>query len=160
MEGKRKAVGYRKRWDVKRHDVNGASFEKWAAKTVISAFCALSNGSAWDLNGKEAMSPPDDIVRAIYGLAEFPEYAGLYINPVVGETQTHDERVTIDFRYAVGSRKCLGAFIQFKGVRFLIWFATQPPEQFGIIGGVLHRPNQMRFNQGKVLSQKIVFGWN
>lgn len=77
LEDVRNAMPAR-RWRVVRHRLDISLIERWCAKSTINLAYAGTPTITWHPGGEPISIPPLPIVRAVFGLAPFPEHMGLY----------------------------------------------------------------------------------
>src|SRR5260370_31611566 len=59
--------------NIGRHEVKGTLFERWTAKTIIGCSSVDHRDRFWHQTQERISEPPDEIVRAVYGLSGFRE---------------------------------------------------------------------------------------
>jgi hypothetical protein len=68
----------------RQHVIDLDLLELWCTKSAISIVNLTPSALVWHPNRESANSPPEPIVRAVFGLAELPGHMGLYEAPSVG----------------------------------------------------------------------------
>jgi len=157
--------------NIRRADVNGTLFERWAVKTIIGCSCVDHKHKRWHQTQKTIRDPPGEIVRAVYGLSGFREPMGLYF--------AHDQEDRNFFRNGISVETLfhpegglVGALLRFRGFRFLVWLTKESPESLDIRDSEgtpfdlqpfqpkgTFRPHSYHFRFGKALSHVLKFEW-
>lgn len=161
----------RKFWTVKRYQVSGSLFERWAAKFIVGVFYVFGKDKHWHLTQTGPLEPPSEIVEAIFGHKQFEKPMGLYLAYDVGDRHYHEENmVKLESLVHPGDGGLVGANLEFKGFRFLLWLGgddlgafnvqTFGDRIFGPDGANLkYHPTDGRFTISKILSQVLTLEW-
>ena len=160
----------RKFWTVKRYQVSGILFERWAAKFVVGFFYVFGKDRNWHLTQTGPLEPPSEIVEAIFGHKQFEKPMGLYLAYDVGDRHYHEDGVNLAPLFHPDDRGLVGANLEFKGFRLLLWLGggdldsfnvpTSEGRIFGPDGSeLMYHPKGGRFTISKILSQVITFEW-
>jgi len=98
--------------------------ERWFLKTTINLVTANKSDAKWRITGSSAREPPDDFVRAAFGLSRLAVPMGLYVAPRKGETFLSDDRVV--FTEILDERgQIAGADFRFRGLEFAVWLSRE-----------------------------------
>lgn len=161
----------RKFWTVKRYRVSGSLFERWAAKFIVGVFYVFGKDKHWHLTQTGPLEPPSEIVEAIFGHKQFKKPMGLYLAYDVGDRHYHEEdMVKLESLVHPDDRGLVGANLEFKGFRFLLWLGgddlgifnvpTSEGRIFGPDGSEpMYHPKDCRFTISKILSQVLTLEW-
>ena len=155
-------------WHVKRYSANGNLFERWAAKTAIGVLCATNKDLEWHQFRTPIVDPPQQILNAVFGCLGFVPPLGLYVAIKDGDQHDFPDAVNLAPLFHPDGG-FVGANLEFKQMRFLIWLDNTSPTIFNIeVGGTLFGPDgeelmyrlkEMRFEIRKVLSQAFKLEW-
>lgn len=143
-------------WHPLTADVDGSKFERWAVKSAIGLFCALSKNSFWSISKTPAIQVPSQIVRAVYGHNVMEKPFGLYLDQQTGDEIGWQDMTGFQAIHHVDGGFS-GANLEFRGCRLLIWLDEQPNEY---LSNLIYRPDSFRFTKGGRYSHKLKFGWN
>jgi len=157
-------------WNVKRYRVSGSLFERWAAKFVVGSFYVLGKDKQWQLTQNGPLEPPLQICQAIFGRKHFEKPMGLYLAYDVGDRHYYDDAVRLATLFNPDDHGLVGANLDFKGFRFVMWLGgdelntfnipTDAGRIFGPAGSkLMYHPGDARFSMNKVLSQVLTFEW-
>ena len=155
-----------------KYQANGQLFERWCAKTLIDFVCVDKSTTQWHGTDNPMLAPPIEILKAIYGHAKFHHPMGLYL----AQESTHKlqdvlrEALAVDPRFHPEDGGLLGAFIEFRDFRFLIWLTPEPFEGFmtetrtGVpfvdSGNAVHyHPDALKVAFNHVVTHKVLFSW-
>jgi hypothetical protein len=116
------------------------------------------------------LSPPQAVVDGVFGRIPFKHPMGLYSAFDVGDQHYFDDGVSIEPLFNPSDKGLLGANLDFKGFRFVIWLSTSDTKSFDIPGSegrlfgpngseLMYRAKEDRFRIGKKLSQVLIFNW-
>jgi len=153
------------------YDASGPLFERWCAKTVIDFVCVDKTDASWHDTRTTLMRPPKDVVQAIYGSKQFKYPMGLYL----AQENTHKsqevlrEALNVDPRYHPEGKGLVGAFLEFRSYRFLVWLTHEPFESFntetrsGALFGnsanaALYHPDVLAINFN-ITKHQVVLKW-
>jgi hypothetical protein len=156
---------------VQRYQVNGNLFERWAAKFLIGFFYVIGKDQQWHDSGTGPLAPPPNVVQAVFGEVPFKHPMGLYSAFDVGDQHYFDNGVSVEPLFHPNDKGLVGANLDFKGFRFVIWLSTADIKSFDIPGSegrifgpngseLMYRVKTDRFTIGKVLSQVLTFHWD
>jgi hypothetical protein len=170
LQETRQKLKPQKFWNVKRYRASGPLFERWAAKFVVGSFYVLGKNQHWQLTGTGPLEPPRQIFEAIFGIGQFQKPMGLYLAFDVGDRHYYDDGVKIATLFHPDDHGLVGANIDFKGFRFVMWLGgdelstfnipTDAGRIFGPAGSeLMYHPGDARFAMKKVLSQVLTFEW-
>ena len=159
-----------KLWTVKRYQVSGSLFERWAAKFLVGFFYVVGKDQKWHDSRSGPLDPPLNLVNGIFGKTVFTKPMGLYLAVDKGDQLDLDGGVGIEPLFHPDTHGLLGANLDFKGLRFVIWLSVTDPHTFDVPGseGRLFGPNGSelmyhlehgRFAINKALSQVLTFEW-
>ena len=157
-------------WTVKRYRAGGILFERWAAKFVVGFFYVFGKDKHWHLTQTGPLEPPSEIVEAIFSQRPFEKPQGLYLAYDVGDRHYHEDGVNLAPLFHPDDRGLVGANLEFKGFRFLLWLGgddlgtfnvpTSEGRIFGPDGSeLLYHPKVSRFTISNILSQVITLEW-
>jgi len=160
----------RKFWTVQRYLVNGIFFERWAVKFIVGFFYVFGKNRHWHLTQTGPLEPPSEIVDAIFGHKPFKKPMGLYLAYDIGDRHYPDEGVNLAPLFHPDSSGLVGANLEFRGLRFLLWLGGDDlstlnvPISEGRIFGpngseLMYHPKDGRFTISKILSQVLTFDW-
>ena len=156
-----------------RYVANGILLERWAAKTLIDFVCVEGkNTTKWYATGAPAIEPHIDIVKTIFGQAEFQRPLGLYL----AQENTYEphmvleEAIRVDARFHPNDGGLVGGFLEFRNLRFLIWLIAEPFDsfitqsrsgaKFGQGGNpVIYHLAELKFEFNYVVRHKIQIRW-
>lgn len=170
MQDVRLRTGGRDFCNVIKYRVDGTLFERWAAKFLLGILCVVrGEGQRWQLNGSPLHEPPEEIVRAVYGLKPFDFPMGLYVAVSVGERHDFSDAVGATILSFPGDG-VTGATMKFKGLAFVIWLSSISPQEHiletdeGRVLGpngelLIYRLRQGNFKVKRALSQVLKFEW-
>lgn len=168
----RKTFKKRQFINVKKYTTDGAVLERWFAKFLIGIFSVTGRpDDRWHLSSTGRDEPPPAVVKAVFGSLPFQKPMGLYAAMAIGENVTHIDGVGISPFFHASSGGLIGAIIDFKGFRFVIWLGDHALEDFiletdeGVrFGGgnaaFIYRMEQFNFAIGKIRSQVLQFTWD
>jgi hypothetical protein len=126
LENFRRGYPNTKYWTPVTEVVDGRLFERWLTKTAINLFCVTAKHELWAETKMKPMIPPPSIIRACYALGDLEKPQGMYVFADVGDKIAFQDAV--GFEAIFDKEKCfVGAFIKFKGFKFLIWFSHEHP---------------------------------
>ena len=158
-------------WTVKRYEANGSLFERWAAKFLVGFFYVVGKNERWHVTQTGPIDPPRELVEAIYGRRPFQSPEGLHLAYEVGDRHYNEDGVNLEPLFHPRDDGFVGANLDFKGVRFVVWLLGNGIESFNIptsegrVFGpdgseLMYRPRNCRFTISKVLSQVLQLEWN
>lgn len=159
--------------------VNGSLLERWLAKCIVGAFCAVAKKEMnvfWQLNGNNSYNPPTEIVRAIYGLDNFPEPMGLYSMrnniPYNKNSNNTENGVLVEILNSLNNKVkdgILGAIIEINNFPFLIWLSNVSPYDFRFESSsnyftksteIGHRPYKVESIMDNIVTSSIDFSYS
>jgi len=156
----------------KRYNANGHLFERWCAKTLIDFVCVEKSNTRWHDTENPMLAPPIDTLNAVYGLTKFHHPMGLYLAQESTDKPQDvlREALTVDPRFHPKDGGLLGAFLEFRDFRFLIWLSQQPFEgfatetrsgvPFGDSGNPVHyHPDVLKVAFNHVVTHKVILNW-
>jgi hypothetical protein len=149
--------------------VDGAKFERWAAKFLVGLACAEEGTAKWHETGSDVIVPPAWIVQAIFNRYQFKKPAGLHF--VTDYKADLVNGLGIGPLFHPDSSGIVGGDISFGGFRFLIWLTQEPIEYFsvppptGVVSELYeakltYHMELMKFPIRNVVNQKLAFIWN
>ena len=117
-----------------------------------------------------SLDPPSEIVEAIFGRRQFKNPAGWYLAYDVGDRHYQEAGVNLAPLFHPDDRGLVGADLEFKGFRFILWLggddldAFNVPTSEGRIFGpdgsqLMYHPKDCRFTISKILSQVLTLEW-
>jgi hypothetical protein len=149
--------------------VDGARFERWAAKFLVGLACAEEGTATWHETGSDVLVPPAWIVQAIFNRDQFKKPAGLHF--VTDYQADLVNGLGMGPLFHPDSNSIVGGDVSFGGFRFLIWLSQEPVESFSVPRptGVISALNEanltyhmelMKFPIRNVVNQKLAFTWD
>jgi hypothetical protein len=156
----------------KRLHADGNLFERWCAKTLIDFVCVEKSDAVWHDAGTPLLNVPLDLLHSVYGSSGFTHPAGLYLAQESTD-QPRDvlrEVLGVDPRFHPQDSGLMGAFLEFRDFRFLIWLSHEPFEAFvtetrtgvafGDSGNPVHyHPDSLKVAFNHVVTHKVIFSW-
>lgn len=162
----------RKRLLPRRYQADGRLFERWCAKTLIDYVCVEKSDTVWHGTTDPMLNPPIEILKAVYGQTKFDYPMGLYLAQESTKEPQYvlREQLNVDPRFHPDDGGLMGAFLEFRDFRFLIWLSRDPFETFvtetrtGIAFGksgnaVLYHPDALKIAFNHVVEHKVIFRW-
>jgi hypothetical protein len=160
-----------RRWKPVRFVVDGLLIERWFLKTTINVVIAQECRACWALTNAPVREVPPLLVDAAFGRFTFARPMGLY-----AVTAPSGEQITVDgvmsFAPLLRNECIIGGIFTFRGLRFLIYFAAEPPPQpltlpdIGTkrmrewdLGNPSYRTQRFRWRVGKHVSHFIDYVW-
>jgi hypothetical protein len=156
----------------KRYQANGQLFERWCGKTVIDFVCVEKSNTKWHDTANPMLVPPVEILSAVYGLTKFHYPMGLYLaqESTRKPQDVLREALAVDPRFHPEDGGLLGAFLEFRDFRFLVWLSPTPFERFvtetrsgvtfGDSGNAVHyHPDALKVAFNHVVTHKVLFDW-
>ena len=156
----------------KRYHAAGPLFERWCAKTLIDFVCVENSNTLWHGTNNKLISPPLEILHAVYGITDFQHPMGLYLAQESTNVPQDvlREALTVDPRFHPEDGGLMGAFLGFRDFRFLIWLTREPFEDFatetrsgvpfGNSGHPAHyHPDALKIALNHVVTHKVLFPW-
>src|SRR6266446_3468995 len=103
------------------HHVSGHMLERWFIKHAINLFIVTGRERQW-YDGSEAITPPRDIIEAVFGMHQLRYPRGLYnwAGLKIGEQKVVSDQVAFVPIYNLAN-KYMGASFEFQALSFLIW---------------------------------------
>jgi hypothetical protein len=158
-----------RRWKVRRFEIMGLLLERWFLKTAINVAVTHPEGMSWGLTGSPADQPPPEIVRMVYGTAEFVPPMGLYAVADPGE-DFYSSDVLHSAPLLTPQQAIIGVFFVFRGFRFLLHLDPRRlPASIDLptsldarwrTGQVLYHPKELSFRVAKKRSHYIQILWH
>jgi len=161
-------------WKTDRETIQGRNLERLMAKVAIGILQEFPE-EKWHLTNTPSINPPEEIVKAIYGLSDFEYPAGLYYVGAVGDRIQNVDKVSISTLYDSNSKGYIGSLISYRDWQFFINLSDVDMDesslrsQSGVIVGkngspAIYHPRSMNFdvgsgNGGGKLSGIITFEW-
>jgi hypothetical protein len=155
-----------------KYQANGQLFERWCAKTLIDFVCVDKSTTQWHDTDNPMLAPPIEILKAINGQAKFHHPMGLYLAQESTDKPQDvlREALAVDPRFHPEDGGLLGAFLEFRDFRFLIWLTPEPFEgfmtetrtgvPFGDSGNAVHyHPDALKVAFNHVVTHKVLFSW-
>ena len=172
-----KNPGKRTRLLPREYRADGYLFERWCAKTLIDHVCVEKSKTVWHGTTDPMLNPPIEILEAVYGQKEFDYPMGLYLAQENTKAPQYAlrEKLNVDPRFHPDDGGLMGAFLEFRDFRFLIWLSHDPFETFitetrtgiafGDSGNAVHyHPDELKiaFNyvvEHYVVEHKVILRW-
>ena len=160
-------------WTFLKHRVDGASLERWFAKSMINLFWVVGGDTTWWLNGKGRKEPPEQLIRFVFGAQALPKGMGLYGVYATGDSVTFSANVNFAPVLSgprdlpnVPEESIVAGFFGFGGFKVLFWlFADEPrvalfqPVPEWRVSHLIHHPAHVDFNVRGNRSQRLSFRW-
>jgi hypothetical protein len=156
----------------KRLEADGKLFERWCTKTLVDFVCVEKSDAVWHKVGTPLLDVPLDVLNLAHGLSAFQFPAGLYLaqESTVQPKDVLREALRVDPRFHPQDNGLMGAFLEFRDFRFLIWLSAEPFEGFvteassGAIFGSSHNevhyhPDALKLAFNHVVTHEVVFSW-
>jgi hypothetical protein len=113
-----------KLWNKITFSVNAAALEQWMAKMAVGVLFENPTGF-WHINNLPAITPPIEIIEAIYGMSDFKYPMGLYSINAEGDIGQDEERVDIQTLTHTDTNGYMGCMINLRNVHFLMWLSSE-----------------------------------
>lgn len=154
-------------WKVRRFEIDGRRLERWFLKTLINLVVSSAPAYCWALNRTPLDEPPEQLVRAVYGLEQLVKPVGLYAVGTVGEKIESGDVVEVSTLLR-GPEELVGAVVGFLGFRFLIYADSRPlPDTLALPKGrdwlttdLLYHMDRFNHKVGRKLSHYVHYLWN
>lgn len=151
---------------VKRYRVSGPLLERWFMKTLVNLALAAPSSLRWELGDSPLSAPPEEVLRACYGLGPLTPYLGLYVAAAVGHEGPSDDSVSFAPLIRYETHLCGGVF-GFRGYQFLLSLVRSkmpPMSDFVALPGWSHahlqyRLPHFRFEIANRLTQTLTMEW-
>lgn len=156
-----------RRWNVRRFEIDGRRLERWFLKTLINIIVSSAPTYAWSLNHAAFDKPPEQLVRAAYGLDSLAKPLGLYAAGTIGEQIEFEDKIEMSTLLR-DTGELVGALFGFLGLRFLLYLDSDalpnvvrlPKGQDWATSSVLYHISKMNHKVGGRLSHYIHYLWN
>ncbi len=156
----------------KRLQADGKLFERWCTKTLIDFVCVEKSDAVWHDGGTPLLDVPLNILNWVFSLSGLQHPAGLYLAQESTD-QPHEvlrEALRVDPLFHPQDNGLIGAFLEFRDFRFLIWLTGEPFEgfatetrtgvAFGDSGNPVHyHPDSLKVAFNHVVTHKVIFSW-
>ena len=114
-------------WSLQSFQIDGTLLERWFLKTWINIAAVKENRQlTWVGTNCVVASPPQDIVRAAFGLSQLIPPRGLYAAAALNEEIYSTERLDFAPLFDEPSGSIAGGVFTFCGHRFLMYVGHRP----------------------------------
>ena len=111
-------------WGKKTFSINAVALEQWMVKMAVGVLFENPNGF-WHTGNLPSITPPVEIIEAIFGLDRLKYPMGLYSINAKGDINKDEERVDIQTLSHSETGGYVGCMINLRNVHFLMWLSNE-----------------------------------
>jgi hypothetical protein len=161
-----------RRWKPVRFAVDGPLVERWFLKTTINIAIAQQSKANWALTDAPVREVPRLLVDVAFGRSTFVKPMGLY-TVIAPSGEKINFEGSMSFAPLLKSDRIVGGIFTLRGLRYLIYFASEPPPQPLTLpdigtkrmseweqGSPSYRTPRFRWRVGRHISHYIEYEWS
>ncbi|MCC7131772.1 MAG: hypothetical protein IT352_03955 [Gemmatimonadales bacterium] len=131
LNNERAATAIKRRWKVRRFEVDGPCLERWFLKTAVNlALSGEDRRPTWHQWPSDGGAIPRAVAEMAFGRRAFVRPMGLYATAGIGELIHSTDAIEFAPLTSRASGGLTGFLFGFRGFRFLLWMVLDDlPEQ-------------------------------